>query len=370
MARWSQAMVAEPATHHDSPWAPARLQLYVDDPSVVAWGSRARRALTFSLLVLLWLVLGIPLSWGKGALHSGASPYIWIGVLFSTPAPGVTRMALPPKFVKELLTLCRAFLSEGHLPLAKADSLVGKAGRVAYVLPHVRPFISTLYAALAASLRAFTAGAKEAPPSSVACRRFRSGARWLIRILDFQDARAPVPAARDVSAGPPPQPDVKVRRIEFDASPWGGGGVLFEHDVPVRCFACRWRAKDFKDKGVEIGSPAFQTFFELLTATLAIEMWCLSVPTVLVGDNTAALQEILSLKGAKGHEELAQVVAILRCARSLSLGVAHLPSESNTFADALSRQWDPVGSHAWPFTDAQRVMTDTPARPSALWSLL
>ena len=78
------------------------------------------------------------------------------------PGPGIARVALPQKFIQELLSLCRAFLESKRQPLSKADALVGKAGRVAYVLPHVRPFISSLYAALAASLAAAAANAKEA----------------------------------------------------------------------------------------------------------------------------------------------------------------------------------------------------------------
>ena len=70
---------------------------------------------------------------------------------------------------------------------------------------------------------------------------------------------------------------------------------------------------------------------------------------MLLGDNTAALQEVLELKGASGHSELAQALAIIRCSRSLDLSVAHLPSESNTLADTLSRLSEPGADKAWPF---------------------
>ena len=193
----------------------------------------------------------------------------------------------------------------------------------------------------------------------------------MIRVLGFTDKRSPVPAARDVLSSEPPPPDARARRIEFDASPWGGGGVLFENDVPVRCFACTWKAKDFTGLDVEIGNPASQTFFEVCAAVLAIDLWCVSTaPTMVVGDNTAALQEVLNLKGSKVHERLAQALAIIRCARTLTLSVAHLPSESNTLADALSRQADPSDPHPWPFADDAAVMRDTPLRPSALWKWL
>ena len=154
VARWTQALLPEGRWAPALPWAPGRLQLYVDDPALVAWGSAAQRALSFSLAVLWWLVLGLPLSWTKGAVHAAAAVHVWIGVCFSSPSPGVARMALPEPFVNGLLQLCRSFLASGRLPLSMADALVGKAGRVAYVLPHTRPFVHTLYVALAASVRA------------------------------------------------------------------------------------------------------------------------------------------------------------------------------------------------------------------------
>merc|ERR1711884_906985 len=99
----------------------------------------------------------------KGAVYAGPDRHVWIGVQFELVARGVARMTLPPTFVQEVLELCRAFLAVKRLSVAQADSLVGKAGRVADVLPLTRPFVSTLYAALAAALAAAAAGAREAP---------------------------------------------------------------------------------------------------------------------------------------------------------------------------------------------------------------
>ena len=158
-------------------------------------GSPVQRSTTFSMTILLWLVLGVPLSWRKGAVHSSSTPHTWIGVDFCCPSPGVGRLWLPRPFVTELLKLCQAFLSVNFLPLGMADALVGRAGRVAHVLEHTRPWVSSLYRALAESLRAHQARAREASPSMVACRRFRHGARQLLRILRLDDRHAPVPSS-------------------------------------------------------------------------------------------------------------------------------------------------------------------------------
>ena len=117
--------------------------------------------------------------------------------------------------------------------------------------------------------------------------------------------------------------------------------------------------------------PSSQTYFEVLAAVLAIELWCDSVsPTLLLGDNTAALQEVLDLRGASGHSDLAQALAIIRCSRTLELSVAHLPSESNHLADTLSRLSEPGAGKEWPFAPELGVVTDTPLRPTTLWAWL
>ena len=268
-----------------------------------------------------------------------------------------------------MLRLCQAFIDESHQPLAAADALVGRAGRVAYVLDKTRPFVASLYRALACSLRAQGAKAREAPPARVACRRFKYGVRMLKRILSFDDQRAPVPHSRDILADALPAPDPAVRRVEIDASPWGAGGVLFEDGRPVQYFACRWRAADFKHLDVCVGSCASQTFFEVLALVLAVEAWGHSVrPLTILGDNVAALQEALSLRGRGLHEPLSQALAVLTVARSLpDSSVGHLPTESNLTADALSRLFEPDCAYSNPFEGRNDVKRVRVVRPRAIW---
>ena len=123
--RWTQALVTEELWVPASAWAPARIQLFVDDPATVAWGRRKQRRKSFGLVVLFWLVLGLPLAWEKGAVYAGPVLHTWIGVRFSLVARGVARMSLPPAFVRDVLRLCKAFLSTKRLSIAQADSLVG-----------------------------------------------------------------------------------------------------------------------------------------------------------------------------------------------------------------------------------------------------
>ena len=229
------------------------MQLYVDDPAAVVWGQKDQRKRTLNLMVLFWLSLGIPLSWKKGAVYGDRAPYLWIGVQFEGVRPGVARMTLPPAFIADLVALCEGFLIRKTQPLSSAEALVGKAGRVAHVLPLTRPFTSALYAALTASVVAHSVKAKEAPPCQVACRRFYEAALMLKRILATA-GRSLVPLHRDVPAVAPEPADPRRRRIEVDASPWGGGGALYSDNWPTECYSLAWDPHEFPEMGVTVGS--------------------------------------------------------------------------------------------------------------------
>ena len=209
------------------------------------------------------------------------------------------------------------------------------------------------------------------PPGMVACKRFRGGARWLIRILKFKDRRSPVPHSQDVRAPIALMSPAPPRRIEVDASPWGGGGILYEDGRPCRCFSVKWKRRDFKGTSVQVGEPASQTYFEILVLVLATELWCLDpTPCTIFGDNVAALQAALALKGRGDQLKLIQALAVIRSSRTLELSVAHLPSEANEGADALSRQFGPVADRKpWPSDLGTSVTVVEPISATALWAL-
>ena len=110
---------------------------------------------------------------------------------------------------------------------------------------------------------------------------------------------------------------------------------------------------------MSIGESSAQTFLETLVFIQAVDAWGLqNLPTAFLGDNLGALQEAVSMKGKGLQVCLAQILAVLRCRRSLALTVGHLYSEANTSADALSRLYAPTAEgKTWPFTETARVKT-------------
>ena len=52
----------------------ARLQLFVDDPAVVAWGTQAQVDETLDLVVIWWLIVGLDLAWPKRVLRPSRPP--------------------------------------------------------------------------------------------------------------------------------------------------------------------------------------------------------------------------------------------------------------------------------------------------------
>ena len=230
-ARTAQALLLQHASAGGI--AQGMLQLYVDDPALTLAGDHKQQRRAIDVFTLWLLVLGIPLSWSKGSYVDNKLGHSWVGVEFRCRAPGTCTMTVPEAFVQSLLPLALKFSTESTkaASLADAHALCGKAGRLSQVVPEARPFSQALFAALAASLRSKRGGGRECAPSKVATRRFRVAARWLVALLR-RDQTAPFRLEHTVSVCREPFNPLQVR-VEFDASPWGGGAVLFEKNEPT-----------------------------------------------------------------------------------------------------------------------------------------
>ena len=143
---------------------PGRLQLYVDDPVVSVRAKEDQAHETFDLVILWWLTLGLPLSWKQRPLTRGSEPHRWIGIDYTLGDTGAI-MRLPPQFVADLLVLLEPIcFSTGTISMSDLEVVIGKAARVAHVVPTAKPFVAGLWGGLGAARAEAASGSRTAPP--------------------------------------------------------------------------------------------------------------------------------------------------------------------------------------------------------------
>ena len=357
-----------------------RGQLYVDDPAIVAKGARGDILRDLDLLLAWWMALGIPLAWARGKLIWNQAPHEWIGVCYTPTVDGDVLMELPAKFLTEFLAQLEPFCkTKGGCPLKDAERMVGRAGRIAHIVPAARPFTTGLYAALAAEKRSAQAGRSKSHGRLVAAKRFASSACWL-RALVRGDEGSVMPLRRLVRASGPRVARTSSWVIQFDASTTGGGAVLRLAGCIKEFVHVQWHDEEVRALGVTVGDSKFQSFWEFLMVLVALVVWgdqFVDEEVGLIGDSTSALQDALHLKGLSsegscgftvslshsilkfhflwgpveatnsgrwpGRSVMAAVareIAWRQQRRGWAFRVGHIPAERNTIADALSRLHD------------------------------
>jgi len=243
----------------------------------------------------------------------------------------------------------------GSIAEGALDTILGKAGRLAYIVPACRPFVTALWGALSGSTLANSAGRRrEAPPGRHAARRFAAAARWL-RIL----LKPPLPTdsllhLETVVSRQRAAIDPTHACIQCDASLWGGGSVLFVQGRAREYICTAWSEASARRLGVEIGSAEGQTAWEYLILFLSLLCWADSfrdTGVACMGDNLASLSGILAMKGKSNLTKITRELAWRKCRQRWHYSAGHLPSERNTLADALSRVSAPSGADAKAFPE-------------------
>ena len=316
----------------------ARLQMYVDDPALTAAGAREETDEVFDAAILLWTVLGIPLSSTKGEVSE--DEHTWIGIRYKKDGMDVL-MEVPPEYAGSVATALGPMAKRtGVISLAQAQQAVGKAGRVAQVVPEARPFAGSLWSALADARRVAASGRREAPPGTVPCVRFAAAAAWFLALL----RGAVMPLSRRVTA----ETDVPLTAgplvITFDASPWGYGGVKIMHGSPVAWISEGWDEATLRRFKATRGDPAHQTTWEHIAELAVMIVWAprFSKEAFTVkGDNLGALNNAARLSGKGPLLAISRELAWRRAAWQWKPVYSHLPSEFNKWADDLSRLMAP-----------------------------
>jgi len=276
-------------------------------------------------------------------------------------------MQLPDSFLEATREDLRPLAAtRGTACLSIARRAVGRAGRIAQIVPEAAPFAASLWAALAASEQQDKSGRRSAPPGRVACTRFARAAHWFVQLLShklFPLQRVVLPNA-DASVA------VGDEIMEFDASPWGGGAVLHRGGQPVAWTAVRWETHTLAMFGAATGDCAHQSLFEflmLLMGMLAFARDDAKTALVVQGDNLGALNDALRLRSSSPKlNAIARELAFHKATRRWSYVLRHLPADRNVLADALSRL-HAVPPLAMPVRLGNVPCVSAPVQDDSLW---
>ena len=129
--------------------------------------------------------------------------------------------------------------------------------------------------------------------------------------------------------------------ITFDASPWGGGCILWDNDTPLSHTHFTWAPSTLRILKTTTGDCRGQTAFEymtLLMAAITFSKVLSETGALIKGDNLGALNEALKLKStATSLNIISREVAWRKIVQRWSYSLEHLPAELNDEADRLSR---------------------------------
>ena len=311
----------------------SRLHLFVDDPLQVVRGTPSHRFRLHMVAVAWWLALGVKVAWRKGALGERVD---WIGaqLVLASHARGL-RVTIPDAKREELLEACRAAQSEvGGIRAHALRRLAGRCSWVAGLVPQLRPFVRQVWGATAAV-------GKDA---LVPLRRYQHAVAWVAAFCEGSPALVKDYFLEDRYA-----PGFT---MEVDASPWGGGAVLWstpdrvQGSAPLRYMVVAWNAEDEYTLRARIGAARSQATWEAFMMLLAIRQWaplvrrgCLCV----CGDASGVLTGLVRMRAASSIiNQICKELALVIAPHGLHLAGIHIYSEQNVLADALSRM--PVGA--------------------------
>ena len=297
----------------------SRLQIYVDDPLALMRGTTEQIHDMCNKILWLWLTLGLQISWKKGTLGSHVE---WIGSHIE-----------PRNYDKTIiLTVTQEKLSEWkHLliqlikkPTVSRKLLVQFTGKMSWAsgfLMQPKPFVRMLHAALALNTRVSNNGAvyfKQVEPALKCLQHFfndiKGSLRWEVRAHVRHHCSL---------------------HIVVDASPWGGGAILYQNNQPVQLLTLVWNSNDEKHTGAKIGEAGSQAVWECYIVLRALWCW-------MKFGQQGVLSALLR-RSAKSPllNNVVREITLFLAKDFKSLETIHVWSEYNELADSLSRIKDP-----------------------------
>ena len=243
--RCVQSLFVRPSGRRTRTSEELRIQLYVDDPLAIARGQPLRCRRLFSIFLLAMMVLGPPLAWHKA---SWGKQLTWCGLVYTFTEEAVT-VTVPDDKIGDLQALTHNIGKHNVVSIGVLRTYIGKLQSIGSLLYALRPFLSSLWAALQAP-------ADGAPPGHLWKERISHTLLWLAAFLE-QQAGGPLVRTFTVKSyfGL-----LGALLIGTDASPWGLGGWIMMHGAVIGYFADRIMEGDPVRFNVAEGSADAQQF--------------------------------------------------------------------------------------------------------------
>ena len=313
------------------------VQIYVDDPMYVLDGPELETAAGDLTVVLLWTaVAGYPVKLAKA---SGGKDVEWVGArLRCLDSERAVVVTLPASKIEALLRDTNKFLGKPVVGCRELRSYTGSLSFVAGLVPHLRPFLASFWAALTRHGSTNEGRPLKQARKLIHVRRIGPALRWVRALLSSGKT-----IERVFYASPP----TSSLEIVTDASPWGMGAVCREAGRPTAYFGTHIPDSVLSRFKAERGIPKYNTLWEGLALLTAFRLW---LPSLAHGATFRAKSDNLGVlyalaKGRARSPELnvlAREFAYDEATRAYQVkGLVHIPGVTNVQADALSRQFAP-----------------------------
>ena len=317
----------------------AGCQIYIDDPVFVLAGG-IREAAKRLTTVLLWIAItGFPIKLSKA---TGGKHITWIGATVQIKdEEKEVEITIPADKIKKLRELTEKFMKKPVVGSKELRSYAGSLSFVAGLVPHLRPFLSSIWAVLPFNRGATDDGARTKGNSGrlIHVRRIAPALAWIRGLLTGKEA----PLRRTLQAI---KPNLEVT-ITTDACPFGLGGTLRVSGELKSAFSSDLPEEALNKFKANRGDAKHTTLWEALALLYACRVWLPQFQgTVRVrckSDSLSLLQMLF--KGRAKSPDLAVIarefaIDLAKDRYSLHL-LQHIPGITNIEADALSRVYAP-----------------------------
>jgi len=340
-----------------------RIEVYTDDPCTSVAGTQEQRDRAVAAIVLIWRLLGFPLSWKKASRGCSTS---WIGGQFDIDN---TDKSITVKIKDDVFEDAKdsvdKMLASNVVSVKDLRSGIGKLSNISNLLTVWRPFMTPMYGAL------YHNEPTGAPQNCVWAKQIAVPLRWFRAFFEGSDGL--VQRRFDLDFFRQGLSDVE---IVIDASPWGLAGILLLDGEPVEYYHNAISAVDVDRFGYVIGSPDGQQVWESLAALIGVKLWQpywarRATKLRLKGDSMTMLSLVVNLRPSTPQLAIiGQEMALCFAYSAIPPVFAeHIPGVANVMADALSRRHQPGKSQELPPLLRQARERTPPSRDDSYYMI-